>query len=98
MAVQVGSIYRWRRDALGIAAGAYGICYTQIDDDLAGVLFDTGVPVALSEPELSRHAQCHGFAHPLAGYRFDGLIQLLEDFDRGVFACAFGPVSTTVAA
>lgn len=98
MAVQVGSIFRWRKDALGIAAGAFGICYGAIDADLSGILFDTGVPVALSELELHQHARCEGFAHGLATYRFDGLIQLLEDFDRGVFAGAFGARSHSAAA
>lgn len=97
MAIEVGSLFRWRMDALGIAGGLTGICYAQIDDGLSGVLFENGVPIALSELELNRYARCLGFAHAHAGYRFDGLLQLLDDYDAGMFNGAFRGDSTATA-
>jgi hypothetical protein len=96
--VKVGSMFRWRSDALGIAAGTAGVCYSRTDDDLACVLFDNGIPAALTQVELNRYAQALGIAPTLIGYRFDGLIQLLDDYDHGVFACAFGDVPPSSAA
>jgi hypothetical protein len=85
MAAKVGSVFRWRRDALGIAAGTAGVCYCQLDDALAGVLFETGAPAALSDVELLRYAQYLGASTELSTYRFEGLIQLLDDFAAGHF-------------
>jgi hypothetical protein len=89
MAVRIGSLFRWRDDALGIARGAAGVCYALTDDGQACILFESGIPAALSIVELNRYANWLGEAPALAAYRFDGLIQLLDDFDRGVFSIAF---------
>ena len=96
MSVAVGSLFRWRSDALGIAAGTTGVCYAHTGD-LHCILFENGVPAALSQVELNRYAQSLGAEPALAGYRFDGLLQLLDDYDRGVFACAFNDVPPTTA-
>lgn len=99
MSVAVGSVFKWRSDALGIAAGTVGVCYAHADGDLHCILFENGIPTALSQVELNRYAQALGAEPALAGYRFDGLIQLLDDYERGLFACAFNdvPASSAVA-
>ena len=99
MSIAVGSMFRWRADALGIAAGTTGVCYAHADGALHCVLFENGIPAALTEAELNRYALALGDAPTLTGYRFDGLVQLLDDYHRGVFACAFrvAPPSSAAA-
>ena len=98
MSVKIGSMFRWRSDALGIAAGTTGVCYAHADDTLHCVLFESGVPAALSDVELNRYALAVGDAPTLAGYRFDNLVQLLDDYQHGLFACAFQVVPPSSAA
>ena len=98
MAVAIGSVFKWRSDALGIAAGTTGVCYAHTEDDLHCILFESGIPAALSQVELNRYAQSIGAEAALAGYRFDGLLQLLDDYERGIFACAFNDVPPSSAA
>jgi hypothetical protein len=91
MSIEVGSRYRWRSDALGIRAGTLGICYTQLGETCAGLLFETGVPSALTDAELNRYAESLGQAPDMAFYRFEDLGRLLDDFSRGRFASMFHP-------
>ena len=89
MAIEVGTLYRWRADALGVAKGALGVCYSELGETCAGVLFETGVPCALTDVELNRYAEKLGHAHEMALYRFEDLGRLLDDFARGRFAAVF---------
>lgn len=89
MAIEVGTVYRWRADALGIAAGTLGVCYAELGETCAGVLFETGVPSALTDAELNRYAQNLGAAPDMAFYRYEDLGRLLDDFSRGRFAGVF---------
>jgi hypothetical protein len=89
MTVEVGTLYRWRSDALGVAAGTLGVCYSELGETCAGVLFDTGVPCALTDVELNRYAEHLGYAQEMAIYRFEDLGRLLDDFSRGRFAGVF---------
>jgi hypothetical protein len=98
MSVKIGSMFRWRSDALGIAAGTTGVCYAHADDNLHCVLFESGIPAALSDVELNRYALALGESPALAGYQFDGLVQLLDDYQRGLFASAFRVVPPSSAA
>jgi hypothetical protein len=91
MSIEVGSLYRWRSDALGIRAGTLGVCYTQLGETCAGLLFETGVPSALTDVELNRYAESLGRAPEMAFYRFEDLGRLLDDFSRGRFAAVFRP-------
>ena len=89
MSVNVGSVFRWRRDALGIAAGTVGVCYAR-SASLVALLFDNGVPTTLNDYELNRYAECLGRSPELAAYRFKNLNQLLNDYGQGLFNSAFG--------
>jgi hypothetical protein len=91
MAIEIGSVYRWRGDALGIAAGTVGVCYSQLGETCAGLLFDSGVPAALTDVELNRYAECLGPSPEMAIYRFEDLGKLLDDYTRGRFASVFEP-------
>lgn len=86
---RTGSVYRWRSDALGVAAGAFGFSYAQLPDGRISVLFDTGVPLSLSVIELNRYAEFLGRNTDVVGYRFEGLNELFDHFDAGRFARAF---------
>lgn len=89
MAIEVGTVYRWRADALGIAAGTRGVCYAELGETCAGVLFETGVPSALTDVELNRYAEHLGRSADMAFYRYEDLGRLLDDFTRGRFAGVF---------
>src|SRR2546423_258422 len=70
MAIQVGTVYRWRADALGIAADTHGVCYAELGETCAGVLWETGIPSALTDVELNRYAENLGCAPAMAFYRY----------------------------
>jgi hypothetical protein len=89
MSATIGTVFRWRRDALGIAAGTVGVCYAR-STSLVALLFDNGVPTTLNDYEINRYAECLGRSLELAGYRFRNLNQLLNDYGQGVFNDAFG--------
>ena len=86
MAIEVGSLYRWRGDALGVAKDTRGVCYSELGETCAGVLFETGVTCALTDVELNRYAEQLGRSAEMAFYRFEDLGRLLDDFARGRFA------------
>ena len=88
MTAAVGSVFRWRYNALGIAVGAVGVCYAR-GRDRVGILFDNGVPTTLSDYDLNRYAEFLGRSLALSGYRFISLNQLLNDYGKGVFEGAF---------
>lgn len=89
MAIEVGSLYRWRADALGVEKDTYGVCYSELGETCAGVLFETGVTCALTDVELNRYAENLGHAAEMSFYRFEDLGRLLDDFARGRFAAVF---------
>lgn len=89
MAIEVGNVYRWRDNALGIPAGTRGICYTELGETCAGILFETGVPSALTDVELNRYAENLGRSAEMAFYRFEDLGRLLDDYTRGRFERVF---------
>ena len=89
MAIEVGTLYRWRADALGVEKDTVGVCYSELGETCAGVLFETGVTCALTDVELNRYAEHLGRAPEMAFYRFEDLGRLLDDFARGRFAPVF---------
>jgi len=88
MSAVVGSVYRWKRDALGIPGQAVGMCYAR-GETRVGLIFDNGVPATLSDYDLNRYAESLGRAPDLSNYTFSDLNQLLNDFGRGLFDVAF---------
>jgi hypothetical protein len=89
MGNRVGSVFRWRRDALGFGAGTIGVCYRRLSNSHCGLLFDNGVPAVLTDIELNRYAERLGCSSELISYRFENLNQLFDDFAGGRFARAF---------
>ena len=89
MPQRIGSVFRWRANALGVDAGAIGFCYAQLRDGRVRVLFSTGTPLSLTPIELNRYAEHLGHAAEMAFYRFEDLGRLLDDFARGRFAAVF---------
>lgn len=95
---RIGALYRWRADALGLAANTAGFCYAHLPDGRLSVLFETGVPLSLSPIELNRYAEYLGRNTDVIGYRFEGLNKLFDDFDAGRFARAFRGIVDLVGA
>jgi hypothetical protein len=94
MSTHVGSLFRMRHAFAGLRAGLLGICYdshpshADVLDEHASVLFEGGIPMSLSGDELRTHCDWLGVMTDFSPYRFEGLAQLMGDFDAGRFATA----------
>ena len=88
----VGSIVRLKKECLGNPAGTTGICYEVYE--LGGreghsFIFENGRYDGFSPKEVDMFLEELGSYMPFEGYQFKNVIQLTEDFRRGVFDEAF---------
>jgi hypothetical protein len=97
MTMHVGSVFRTRHAFAGLRAGVLGLCYDSSvpsraeSEQYASVLFEDGIPISLSGEELRAHCDWLGVMTDFSPYRFEGLAQLMGDFDAGHFAKALKP-------
>jgi hypothetical protein len=89
----VGSLVRAKLPMGSLAqVGDLGICYevyTLGDRQGVSIIFERGGHDGFSPVEQTAFLAVEGFSQPLSSYSFTNVMQLLEDFHRGIFAPAF---------
>lgn len=86
--MRVGTVVKLKRSCLNNEAGAVGVCYEEYDIGHKGFsfIFENGNYDGFSYPdETDAFLEKVGFSDDVAGYAFQNVMRLSDDFSRGYF-------------